>query len=115
MSEIEKPILPPTIPEIRCSMCQSSPKILSTSTARMGFEHWTLRCTSCGHIDQVQVNVGAAETVVSPSRSPCRATGTLGRRAPLSVTRPSATRAAIMRGYLNLEPLAWTYLQRQFL
>jgi hypothetical protein len=24
-------------------------------------------------------------------------------------------RAAIMRGYLNLEPLAWTYLQRQFL
>ena len=33
----------------------------------------------------------------------------------ISVTRPSATRAAIMRGYLNLEPLAWTYLQRQFL
>jgi len=27
MSEIEKPILPPTIPEIRCSMCQSSTKI----------------------------------------------------------------------------------------
>jgi RNase P subunit RPR2 len=63
MSEIEKPILPSTIPEIRCSMCQSSTKILSTATARMGFEHWTLRCTSCGHIDQVQVNVGAAETV----------------------------------------------------
>jgi len=33
----------------------------------------------------------------------------------ISVTRPSATRAAITRGYLNLEPLAWTYLQRQFL
>jgi hypothetical protein len=31
------------------------------------------------------------------------------------VTKPPATRAAIMRGYLNLEPLAWTYLQRQFL
>ena len=66
MSEIEKSILPPTIPEIRCSMCQSSTKILSTATARMGFEHWTLRCTRCGHIDQVQVNVGAAETVGSP-------------------------------------------------
>jgi len=65
MSKIEKPILPSTIPEIRCSMCQSSTKILSTATARIGIEHWTLRCTSCGHIDQVQVNVGAAETVGS--------------------------------------------------
>ena len=63
MSEIEKPMLPSTIPEIRCSMCQSSTKILSTAMARMGFEHWTLRCASCGHIDQVQVNVGAAEIV----------------------------------------------------
>ena len=27
----------------------------------------------------------------------------------------ASTRAAIMRGYLNLEPLAKTYLQRQFL
>jgi uncharacterized Zn finger protein len=62
MSEIEKPILPSTIPEIRCSICQSSTKILGTATARMRFEHWTLRCTRCGHIDQVQVNVGAAET-----------------------------------------------------
>jgi hypothetical protein len=65
MSEIEKPILPPTIPEIRCSMCQSSTKILSTATAHMGFEHWTLRCASCGHIDQIQVSVGAAETIGS--------------------------------------------------
>jgi RNase P subunit RPR2 len=65
MSEIEKLILPSTIPEIRCSKCQSSTKILSTAMARMGFEHWTLRCTSCGHIDQVQVSVGAAETVGS--------------------------------------------------
>ena len=24
--------------------------------ARMGFEHWTLRCTRCGHIDQVQMS-----------------------------------------------------------
>jgi uncharacterized Zn finger protein len=63
MSEIEKPILPPTIPEIRCSMCQSSTNIQSIAWARKGFEHWTLRCTRCGHIDQVQVNVGAAETV----------------------------------------------------
>ena len=24
--------------------------------ARMGFEHWTFRCTRCGHIDQVQMS-----------------------------------------------------------
>jgi uncharacterized Zn finger protein len=68
MSEIEKPILPPTIPEIRCSMCQSRTKILTTAWARKDFEHWTLRCTRCGHIDQVQVNVGAAESL--PEQAP---------------------------------------------
>jgi len=44
-------------------------------------------------------------------------------RATERVTPPKVMRvglnrhplAAIMRGYLNLEPLAWTYLQRQFL
>jgi hypothetical protein len=30
--------------------------------AQTGFEHWTLRCTSCGHIHQMQV-------VSSPSQS----------------------------------------------
>jgi hypothetical protein len=26
------------------------------TAARSGFEHWTLRCTGCGHIDQAQVS-----------------------------------------------------------
>ena len=26
-------------------------------SARSGFEHWTLRCTKCGHIDEAQVHV----------------------------------------------------------
>jgi uncharacterized Zn finger protein len=26
------------------------------AAARSGFEHWTLRCTRCGHIHQAQVN-----------------------------------------------------------
>jgi len=30
--------------------------------ARTGFEHWTLRCTKCGHIHQMQV-------VSNPSQS----------------------------------------------
>jgi hypothetical protein len=25
------------------------------TAARSGFEHWTLRCTRCGHIHQAQV------------------------------------------------------------
>jgi uncharacterized Zn finger protein len=26
------------------------------TAARSGFEHWTLRCTRCGHIHQAQVS-----------------------------------------------------------
>jgi hypothetical protein len=31
-------------------------KIQRIAAARVGFEHWTLRCTSCGRIDQMQLN-----------------------------------------------------------
>ena len=58
MPEIQKSILPPrqtTWP--RCSVCQSRMEIQRIAKARAGFEHWTLRCTRCGHVDQVQVNV----------------------------------------------------------
>ena len=30
--------------------------------ARGGLEHWTLRCTSCGRIDQMQVNTDPLES-----------------------------------------------------
>jgi hypothetical protein len=58
MPEIQKSISPPrqtTRP--RCSVCQSRMEIRRIAKARAGFEHWTLRCIRCGHIDQVQVNV----------------------------------------------------------
>ena len=29
--------------------------VLRITPSRTGFEHWTLRCTRCGHIDQMQV------------------------------------------------------------
>jgi hypothetical protein len=31
-------------------------KVQRITEARAGFEHWTLRCTRCGRIDQVQLN-----------------------------------------------------------
>jgi len=32
------------------------------AAARAGFEHWTLRCTSCGRVDQMQVNTDPLES-----------------------------------------------------
>jgi len=32
------------------------------AAARPGFEHWTLRCTSCGRIDQMQVNTDPSQS-----------------------------------------------------
>ena len=40
----------------RCLVCQSSMEVQRLDEARMGFEHLTLRCTRCGHIDQVQMS-----------------------------------------------------------
>jgi len=52
-----KPILPPRrTTRRRCFVCQAPMKIQLITAARVGFEHWTLRCTSCGRIDQMQVN-----------------------------------------------------------
>jgi hypothetical protein len=43
-------------------MCQSRTEIHRIVQARAGFEHWTLRCVRCGHIDQVQVNMDPLES-----------------------------------------------------
>jgi hypothetical protein len=32
--------------------------------ARAGFEHWTLRCTRCGHIEQAQVSTDPLKSEV---------------------------------------------------
>ena len=40
----------------RCVVCQSPMAVQRVAEARADFEHWTLRCTRCGRIEQVQVN-----------------------------------------------------------
>jgi uncharacterized Zn finger protein len=40
----------------RCPKCQSRMEIQHITSARSGFEHWTLRCTKCGLIHEAQVN-----------------------------------------------------------
>jgi hypothetical protein len=57
MSELPKPTLPLRRTTHRhCSVCQSPMEIQHITEARAGFEHWTLRCARCGHIDQVQMS-----------------------------------------------------------
>jgi len=46
---------PPRRP--RCPRCQARVTVQRTVASRPGFEHWTLRCTKCGHIHEAQVNV----------------------------------------------------------
>jgi uncharacterized Zn finger protein len=41
----------------RCPRCQSCTEVQRVSAARSGFEHWTLRCTQCGLIQETQVNI----------------------------------------------------------
>ena len=41
----------------RCPRCQARLTVQRTVASRPGFEHWTLRCTKCGHIQEVQVDV----------------------------------------------------------
>lgn len=41
----------------RCPQCQSRMEIQHITSARSGFEHWTLRCIKCWLIHQAQVNV----------------------------------------------------------
>ncbi len=57
MSELPKPILPQRRTMWRrCLVCQVPMEVQRIAAARAGFEHWTLRCTSCGRIDQMQVD-----------------------------------------------------------
>jgi hypothetical protein len=41
----------------RCPRCQARVTVQRTVASRPGFEHWTLRCTKCGHIHEAQVEV----------------------------------------------------------
>ena len=39
----------------RCPQCQAPALVQRSTAGRSGFEHWTLRCTKCGHIHEAQV------------------------------------------------------------
>jgi RNase P subunit RPR2 len=40
---------------LRCSLCRAPILVQRITPSRTGREHWTLRCTKCGHIHQMQV------------------------------------------------------------
>jgi len=56
MTEI-KPLglTPRAIARPRCPQCQAPALVQRATVGRSGFEHWTLRCTKCGHIHEAQV------------------------------------------------------------
>ena len=39
----------------RCDRCCSVTTVQRITPSRPGYEHWTLRCTRCGHVQQMQV------------------------------------------------------------
>lgn len=39
----------------RCPQCNARTLLQRSTAGRPGFEHWTLRCTKCGHIHEAQV------------------------------------------------------------
>ena len=56
MPEPQRPALLPRRTTARlCLVCQWPMEVRRIAEARVGFEHWTLRCPRCGRIDQVQV------------------------------------------------------------
>ena len=46
---------PRTAAQPRCPKCQSRTEVRHIALARAGFEHWTVRCTSCGLIHEAQI------------------------------------------------------------
>ncbi|WP_441277239.1 MJ0042-type zinc finger domain-containing protein [Tardiphaga sp. 172_B4_N1_3] len=58
MTEIETSELAPRmIARPRCPQCQAVARVQRSTAGRKGYEYWTLRCTSCGHIHEAQVQV----------------------------------------------------------
>ena len=49
----------------RCPKCQSRMEVRHITSARSGFEHWTLRCTKCRLIHEAQMNAGPMKSDAS--------------------------------------------------
>ena len=57
MPELQKPVLLQRRTTARlCLVCEWPMEVQRIAEARVGFEHWTLRCPRCGRIDQVQMH-----------------------------------------------------------
>jgi Zn ribbon nucleic-acid-binding protein len=48
-------LTPRMVARPRCRQCQATATVQRWTAGRTGFEHWTLRCTKCGHIHEAQV------------------------------------------------------------
>lgn len=56
MTEFQTSTLTPRmVARPRCPQCQAAATVQRSTAGRTGFEHWTLRCTRCGHIHETQV------------------------------------------------------------
>jgi RNase P subunit RPR2 len=76
MTKIQPSTLKPrAVARPRCPRCQAPSLVQRATAGRSGFEHWSLKCSSCGHIHEAQVHVDpmtseAAGWVSSELRSP---------------------------------------------
>lgn len=56
MTELQTITLTPRqVMRPRCPQCEAPARVQRATPGRKGFEHWTLRCTKCGHIHEVQM------------------------------------------------------------
>jgi len=46
----------------RCDRCRGATMVQRITPSQPGYEHWTLRCTRCGHIHQMQVVSGPSQS-----------------------------------------------------
>jgi hypothetical protein len=48
-----------------CPLCSTRLVVQQIIPGRLGFEHWTLRCTKCGHIHQDAVDTASPPHALS--------------------------------------------------
>jgi ssDNA-binding Zn-finger/Zn-ribbon topoisomerase 1 len=53
----------PALPD--CPLCSTPMVIQQIIPGRLGLEHWTLRCTKCGHIHQDAVDTASPTHALS--------------------------------------------------
>jgi uncharacterized Zn finger protein len=45
-----------------CQRCSGATVVQRITASRPGHEHWTLRCSSCGNVHEMQVVSGASQS-----------------------------------------------------